>query len=178
PGAGATTWSLGRFRFMARSSGVLDGQVKIGVFNADAFGRPDGEALEEVTLYESELDEVFTWKDVEFWDVQGLTSSEGLCVLFTPVSGTDNAMEIQIESDGSSMTANTHWLQSLNAGLSWRSTNDSDDLRFYAIGTHDGTLSQRQSLTDFTISLQVGRDAQVAVESTTTFWNSPEVAGD
>ena len=73
------------------------------------------------------------------------------------------------------MTPNTSWVTSSNNGLTWTPPNDLEDLRFYAIGTHNGANLGRTALELVQINLQVGDDATASCNSSTKLVNLPEM---
>jgi type II secretory pathway pseudopilin PulG len=135
--AGATTWTLSRIELRAKSDKDTDGVMSIQIRTADASQKPTGTVLEEVTLYETELPNKDAWVNIPFSSLQGLSVSQGLCIVIKYVSGGGTVGKFKYEEDGSPMTANTHFMTSTNAGASWSNPVDNQDLRFYVHGTAD-----------------------------------------
>jgi hypothetical protein len=74
------------------------------------------------------------------------------------------------------MTPDTHWITSSNGGLTWSLPKATHDLRFYLLGTHNGTPIPRLALKAVRLTLQIGSDTQLRSESTVRLLNEPELA--
>ena len=172
--ASATTWSLDRVRFMARASGALDGVLTVSVVGVDNLLQPlSRRVLESQRVSEHQLDSEFSWVDVKFWNTQNL--NRPVAIVFSYESGSDAAGEVCFESDGLNMTDETAWMTSKDNGITWTIPNAAEDLRFYALGTHNGLMTERTTLKQIQVTLQLGADNQVSHSSARLF-NEPEIA--
>ena len=172
--ASATTWSLDRVRFMARASGALDGVLTVSIVAVDNLLQPVADRVyESQKVTEHRLDSEFSWVDVKFWNTQDL--SQPVAIVFSYESGKDAAGEVCFESGGLNMTDETAWMTSRDDGSTWSIPNANDDLRFYALGTHNGLMTERTVVEQVQLTLQLGVDNQISYSSARLF-NEPEVA--
>lgn len=172
---GADRWSLEKIRVMARSFGAPGGTFQVSIAKSDQALQPLSSKIESVTFDEHELDDQFSWFDISFSNTRNLLATDAYCVSIESVSGEDASIELCLEKDAVSMTPNTSWVTSSNNGLTWTPPNDLEDLRFYAIGTHNGANLGRTALELVQINLQVGDDATASCNSSTKLVNLPEM---
>lgn len=169
----ATLWSLERVRFMARSSGIVDGEIAVSIVGVDGSQQPASDKIYETQIInEHELDSDFGWVDVKFWNVDHL--SEQFAIVFSYKTGTDAAADVLFEADGLNMTSDTAWMTSKDNGQTWTIPNAKQDLRFYAIGSHNGLMESRRVINQVRMSLKLGA-SNYAFSSTVRLLNEPEV---
>ena len=80
------------------------------------------------------------------------------------------AAELAYETSTNNLTADTHFLVSNNEGATWSIPNETSDMRFYAIGNHDGTMKQRRAYETIRLSCQIGNDTNASSISSTRFF--------
>ncbi len=175
---GVSTWKIKRVRFMAKSEGDdLSGVIEVRITTAGPGLQPTNEILDVATLFESELDESYTWVSVDFTKLNDLDPEQGLCLVLAQTSPASSAAKVPNNHGGAPMTPYTHWLTSGNAGSSWSDPVDDRDMRFFVYGTHDLYLDEgsHEFISAITIRLQAGSDAAGGVDTSVRLMNPPGV---
>lgn len=171
----AKTVDISRVRLLLRSAGQLDGTVSVSITKTDAQGRPEIDSVYQKSIVaESNLDSDFAWIDFHFSKLQAIETDRNFCIVVASEGGSDEAAELAFESSEVSLTANTHFMTSTNGGATWSIPNDSEDMRFYVIGSHDGLKKLRTAFQTIHLSLQVGENPSALAISSTRFLNRPE----
>lgn len=134
PPDGVQSWRLTRFRVSLRRETlvVTPATVTASLHAANAAGLPTGSSIASrtasINLGVSNLVPAF----IEFaFNTPGLSPSSGFCIVLSSPNPT--AVRATIHTSGG--TYNTHLLRSTNAGATWSAPNDSDEIRFQALGT-------------------------------------------
>jgi hypothetical protein len=170
----ATKWQLDSVRFVGSAAGTRNGILRVTLVAADANGKPTGPALGEALVDETQMGDELAWVEAGFYAQRDLAPSTGYCLVFSQAAGTDAAATLCLESGSTAQTANTHWMTSGNSGVTWSTPDNLKDLRFKAMGFHDGTAGSRTAVTRVRVVMQLTASPQSRVESSTWLWNAPE----
>lgn len=176
----ALSWSVDKISFRARQAGSGDGQTLVQVYRATAGRTPDTSAvLGEAIVQESTLPDptsYFTYTSVEFGSVTGLSPDEGLCFALT-TQDEKPSLETQyhagpIDLPGAGM------LESDDRGAYWKYTATAG-LRFSVYGryTTPGDPVASQNLSGVQISLSIGTEPLIRLDSGVQMLNAPDVTG-
>lgn len=171
--AEATQWRVTRVLFMARANGKTQGETKIQLRTADASGLPTASVLAEFILAESALGATYSWREYAVTGVSGLAAGDGLCLVLTNGNTRPPMADIQYDSAGGG-----NLLTAASGESSW-SKSAGRSMRFYVYGMCTTSVSQPDETTNWlrgvSVSLQIGPDATVRVETAARVLNQPEV---
>ena len=174
--ANATSWSVARVQFWARTSGWVSGEVSVQLRTPDAGGLPSDQVLEEHSVYESDMSSYsYTATTVTFAGVTGLPPDQGLCLVIKHVSGFQ-ACNILAGFDSS---GDGYLLMTTNGGRSFIANSDMS-LGFTVYGTYTSPdiigLVTRQFIQRVSLTLQGGPEPASAVHTAAALLNNPKVA--
>lgn len=171
---GAVSWSVTKVVIaMRRRDWPFDGKTWIQLRRATGDGKPVSAFLDETTIDEWSLSDVYRWMPFTFSGVSGLSPKRGLCLTCTS-ERPGSSSRILYDRGGPGGR-----VKSLDSGATW--TYDSDSTMLYQIYGKYKTLSgtphavMRKYLVGAALSLQIGDQEFTRIRAGTNLLNSPEV---
>jgi len=134
--AGAVKWSITRVRLCLYQSGTSSDSFAVEIRTADSGLRPTGTILASVPFQKSILPGYATWTEFAIGPVSGLGVNQGVCIVVRGTGSTTRWITAQYVSGSSAQPYNSHMVTSSNAGLTWSTPGDANDLRFVLLGTY------------------------------------------
>jgi Tfp pilus assembly protein PilX len=125
---GASSWSITRIQFWG--NGFQQGSFDAKVTTQDAFGNPVT-VIDSVNVQDRDLSNNFAWNEIVFNNADGLSPTEGACVIFVHASGGKCA---RIKHEELPNTSPEKRLMTTNGGFTWNQ--DQNDLWIKIWGTY------------------------------------------
>lgn len=175
---GAVNWSVARVKLSAQQDGNPSGLTMVQLRLPTAENLPSADIVEEVSLAESDLLDTFSWVDIPYSGVSGLSPDQGLCLVLEHVQ---DAKSCRVQYDNNApLLANTEGLWTTDGGATW-SASSTQRLLFQVYGTVTTTgtaeLVEVSCLSGAHIRLDVGEGPTVRVQTVVQIPNMPEVSG-
>ena len=129
---GTVSWKITRVKIVGRQEGLPKGFNNIQIRADQGNGKPSSIVLEEKSIAEAGMTTLPLWYQFTFTTLDGLDPETGMCIVVVGTMLETGAFDY--ESGGSPMTPQTHFLTSTDAGATWSSVNDTDDMIFHVYG--------------------------------------------
>ena len=126
-----TSWKITRVQFVVQEASGAQQDLDVDIQTSDTNQKPTGVVLQQVVVARSALPDAYDWHAASFSSVGDLDPASGFCLV---LSATGKTADVQYETNGSPMTANTHYLYASNEG-NWDDPDNTRDLRFRVYGT-------------------------------------------
>ncbi|UCD74311.1 MAG: prepilin-type N-terminal cleavage/methylation domain-containing protein [Phycisphaerales bacterium] len=169
----AEQWVVTRVLVMVRYHGGTKSITAVQLRSPDASNQPSSTVLEEVLMYESNLDASYAWEEFYFTQVTGLTPGKGLCLVLARHQKDADLADVQYDAGGGSGLLTTS-----DAGSSW-TVAAGQSMQFFVYGKTAKSVAQppeiRSWLRSAIVSLQIGPDTATRVETAARVLNEPEV---
>lgn len=173
--ADVVSWRVTRAYVVATQENNDNDLTYVQLRTADSDDAPTDVVLTQVELYESSLPASWTWYEIVFSDMPGVTPGDGLCLVFTH-SGAGTSARLVYEND-----AAADYFRSSDQGETW-SARDPQGLYYHVFGcaSTPGTpqTATRSYVTSVRITLRTGSEASSRVVTTAQTLNSPELLSD
>jgi len=170
--ADAVRWRVTRVLFRAQKEGSPVEHTLVQLRTAGTDNKPTSTVLEEHTMFESDLDDDYSWREFSFSNVNDLLPGQGLCLVLQHPRIDGPSAEIEYDDDDG-----TGRLRTSNAGQIWEYKTDRA-MRYFVWGTVSTPgptqTGVRQHVTAVSIALQAGEDPATKVESSVRMLNAPE----
>jgi prepilin-type N-terminal cleavage/methylation domain-containing protein len=172
---GTGTWNVTRVKFKARQNGFPNGIISYQMRSGNA-GLPTSNVLDSGTLTENRFNTIYTWQQVNFTNVTGVTPGSGLCFLLM-LNSTSPACDIQYQNTAAP-TYNSNMLTSVGSSTAW-SAPVSQSMCYQVYGTVTAATSTvtQYKLTGVRATLRNGPDTTSRVRTTARVPNEPMVVG-
>ena len=159
---------------MARTRGSSKGITSVQLQLPAGGNLPGGTVLESVSMYESGLNSAYMWQEFTFAAVDGLSPSQGLCLVLVMELKDADLADVLYDNSGSGR------LVTDDGGASW--SNDSSTSMVYAIfGTVTAPTTPdpitREWIHAVGITLRTSTQSSAGVQTAVQMLNAPEVAG-
>jgi hypothetical protein len=170
-------WDLGSIRLMLCAADAnKDGLLRIRITQANSATRiPTSTVLAELQIEEWRLGENYQWIDIPFAPISWQSRGTPLCITLTYAGGTGDVVRAQFVENGVDMPSNANLITSINGGTTWTASGNTRDLRFYAYGFYDGSISRRKYLTSVDLQLTSSRAGLQRLETSIRLPSGPEI---
>ncbi|MFH1747141.1 MAG: type II secretion system protein [Planctomycetota bacterium] len=169
----ALCWRVTRVSFMAKEENNDNDLTYVRLRVADANKLPTDTVLGEVEMYESELPDYYTWKEIVFDNMIGLCPDQDLCLVWEHSGVGGKSAKIRYEDDWGSGRL---WTD--NSGIVWGYIGNKAFYHYIygKVGTPGSPqTATRQCITRVNIALQTRDDAEAGTYSAAQTLNKPEL---
>jgi hypothetical protein len=173
----AVYWRVTRARYQARIRGSDGGLTRVQIRTATGSGLPTSVVLDQVTMYETNLNSNYAWTDAYFTNAMTLDPNSGACIVFRWMNDADSC-DVLFRVLSLALVGGAKSVSTSNAGASW-SANALLDMPLQVYGksaTKDpDTYSYR--LTGVRLTLRSGTMSAARVNSGARVLSEPQVSG-
>jgi hypothetical protein len=133
--SGAVSWKITKVAILFSQSSGNSKVFRVSITPATSALRPDfSTILASLSLTSGAISSGMQMTTSAIGPVDSLVPGKGICIVVDGISG--GSVNVWYNSASSGMPFNTHYLSSADAGSTWTTPNDTDDMGFILYGTY------------------------------------------